>query len=491
MYRFLRHKIFAVVAAVCGMQLLWLCHGCRVGPKYHPPEPEVPSEWKTSVSDEEVAYYRENWWEVFDDEKLDELEQEAIENNPNLYVALERVAEARALACVKKADLYPHIDLKPNFFDAGILFKLFAPTGIPNPTSLPDVFRIHAMLYNLVLSTSYEVDLWGKIRGQYESAVYSAEAQLEDYYTSLLTLTTDLAGHYFQLRTFDAQLDFLKLTINTYQRDVDIIRSRFDKGITNYVDVSNASLQVTNAQANYENTRRLRRIEENAIAVLIGRAASEFCLEPNPLVGSPPAIPAGIPATVLLQRPDIAEAERKMASEHVMIGVAYASFLPSLNLTSYLGYLSPDFRQFMRWISRLWVFGASANEPIFEGGKNVANLRIAWAKYREASGAYQQQVLVAFQEVEDALNNIETQATQAGFLQDSVKWSEQTYSLSKNRYQKGLVNYLEVVDSERAALNAELSLISIQGARYLSTIQLIKAIGGSWCSEVNTDGVCD
>lgn len=482
MFRFLRQKILIKGSVFCSLLLFLICNACRVGPAYCPPEPEAPEEWKTSISNIESTPYRENWWEIFDDDRLNELEQTAIENNPTLYIALERVVEARALAGVKKADLYPHINLNPSFYDAGLLFKQFVPSGVslPTPTTLSDVFRVHAMLYSIFLSTSYEVDLWGKIRGQYESAVYSAEAQLQDYYTSLLTLTSDLAGHYFQLRSLDAQLDYLNATIENYQRDVDLLRSRFEKGIANLVDVTNASLQVTNAQANHEDAFRLRRIEENAIAVLIGRIPSEFCLEHNPLICPPPLIPPGLPAMTLMQRPDIAEAERKMASEHVLIGVAYASFLPSLKLTSYLGFASPDFKQFLRWISRLWAFGVSAGEPVFDGGKNCANLRAAWARYREASGTYQQQILVAFQEVENALNNIEMQSRQSNYLLQSVESSEKTFMLSSNRYQKGLVNYLEVVDSERAKLGAQLSYISLQGARYISTVQLIKALGGSW-----------
>lgn len=480
-------KCFIKSLSFNGILIFVLLFGCRVGPRYHPPVPEAPAEWKASSLSNEATPYFDYWWEIFNDETLNCLEQQAVENNPNLYVALERVVEARALAGVNKADLYPQISLNPSFSDTGQLFKLFLPPGLnfPNPTNIPDVFRVHQMQYNLLLNASYEVDLWGRIRGQYESAVYNAQAKLQDYYVSLLSLTTDLASHYFQLRSLDAQLDYLQQTIDTYKKDYQLIKARFDKGIISEVDVSNASLQLTNAQSNYEDTARQRVIEENAIAVLIGMIPSDFCIEHNPLEEAPPTIPAGVPASILGQRPDIAEAERNMAAEHVLIGVAYASFLPSLSLTGALGYSSPDFKQFLRWISRYWSFGADAGETVFDGGRNTSNLKAAWARYREASGTYQQQVLTAFQEVENALNNLEMQSKQAYFLAQSVQSSEKTYSLSSNRYNKGLVNYLEVVDSERAKLNVGLSFIVLQGARYISTVQLIKALGGSWamCEE--------
>lgn len=462
--------------------LLLSLTGCRIGPRYHPPMPEAPDEWKSPPATTNPTPYFACWWEVFDDEKLNMLEQLAVANNPNLYIALERVLEARAYAGVKKADLYPQLNLDSNYKDSTQLYQFFLPPGvvIPNVDKVSPFFRIHQFLYSLILNLNYEVDLWGKLRGQYASAVYSAQAQLQDYYTSLLSLTAELANHYFQLRTFDAQMDYLQATVEIYQKNYQLVKAKFDKGLIYYGDVANASLQVTNAQSDYEETARQRRIEENAIAVLIGTIPSEFFLEHHPLTQPPPMIPPGVPAAILAQRPDIAEAERNMAAQHRLIGVAYASFLPSLNLTGAFGYSSPDFQQFLKGISRYWAFGANSREPILDGGRNSSNLIQAWARYKEASGEYQQTLLTAFQEVENALNNLERQDKQAQFLASSVRSSEDVYRISSNRYNKGLVSYLEVIDSERAKLNVQLNDIGLLGARYLSTVQLIKALGGSW-----------
>lgn len=475
--------------------LLLLLFGCHLGPKYHPPAPPIPEEWKAPVADSATTATAQfdYWWEVFNDETLNSLEQQAIINNPTLYVALERVIEARAIANVKKADLYPQVDLTGKYSDSAQLYQFFLPPGvvIPNVDKVSPFFRIHQFLYALQLNLNYELDLWGRIRGQYASAVYSAQAQQQDYYASLLTLTAELATHYFQLRTFDAQMDYLQATVDSYKKNYQLVKTRFDKGLINYSDVANASLQVTNAQSNYEDTARQRRLEENAIAALTGTYASEFSLEHHPLALSPPVIPAGVPATILAQRPDIAEAERTMAAQHALIGVAYASFLPSISITGALGYSSPDFQQFLRGLSRYWAFGANMRGPIIDGGRNCANLIEAWARYREASGEYQQIMLTAFQEVENALNNLERQDKQAQFLASSVQSSEQVYRLSSNRYNKGIVSYLEVIDSERAKLNVQLNDIALLGARYISTIQLIKALGGGWNTYADSNDDCD
>lgn len=225
---------------------------------------------------------------------------------------------------------------------------------------------------------------------------------------------------------------------------------------------------------------RQRTLLENMLATLIGMPASQFCIVNNPLLQIPPQIPAGVPTDILLRRPDLAKAERAAASEHALIGAAYASFFPSLSLSGTLGFLSPDLKNFMKWRSRFWQMAANSNETVFDGGKNCGNLEAAWARFKQASADYQQQVLTAFQEVEDALNNLEFQAKQYNNLQTAVNAARTTSRLSHQRYKQGLINYLEVVDSDRSQLDAELNLLNILGLRYNSTVQLIKALGGSW-----------
>lgn len=473
-------KTWAVCCLTLVTALLGSC--CNVGPNYYPPCPETPSQWKASQKDPVGVHCVDYWWEVFDDELLDQLEKEAICNNSSLYIALQRVLEARALANVRKADLYPQIALQPSYLDSGSLFELFIPPALGPlvPPGGGSVFRVHQFDYVLPLNMSYELDLWGKIRGQYASAVMSAQAQQEAYITTLLGLTTDLAGSYFLTRSLDAQIDFYRGTIEEFRKAYDLAKSRFDKGIATYLDVTTASLQLTNTEANLFDLLRQRAIQEDKMAVLLGRPPAQFCFPSHPLKTPPPEIPAGIPATVLRQRPDIAQAERTLAAQHRLIGVAYASILPSIQLTATLGFSSPTLKDFLHWISRLWAIGANMDQSVYDGGRIDANIDLAWSRFRQAGGAYQQQVLTAFQEVEDALNNLDLQAKQAESLAESSAAARTSVTLSLNRYKSGLTSYLQVVDNQRSHLDAERSYISLQGVRYLSTIQLIKAIGGTW-----------
>jgi outer membrane protein, multidrug efflux system len=340
----------------CLILLLLFSMGCRVGPRYDPPCPPVPQNWKNPTHENAFLSDVGCWWEVFDDGRLNALEIQAVMNNPTIHLALARIEEAWALAGIRRADLFPQLNIQPSFTNTGQLFELFLPQGtqvtIPSP-----IFRVHLLQYALPLNLSYEVDLWGKYRSQYESAYQNAQAEEEAYRATILSLTAELASTYFNLRAYDTLANILQRTLENRQSDYNLIKSRFEKGLVNYLDVSNASLEVSNTESDYDDALKQRGIQENMIATLVGTPASELRLEPMPLLEAPPFIPAGIPSTVLLRRPDIAQAERTMASDNSQIRAAYADFFPSLSLTGTLGFLSPDVRQFLRWISRYWALG--------------------------------------------------------------------------------------------------------------------------------------
>ncbi len=459
--------------------LFFLLSSCRVGPVYHHPDPPVPADWKAPTLWLEQSYEVENWWELFQDETLNSLEEQAVVNNPQLQLALERVAEARGIAGVTRADLFPQLNLNPTYSDTETLFELYGvPAGlIPG---LKPILRVHEFLYSLPATLSYELDLWGKNRSLYLSAVYNAEAQEAAYRVALLGLTADLASFYYNLRTVDAQLDFLQQTVGLRRKSLTLNHSRFTSGIANAIDVSSSELELSNTEAQYEDARRQRTLFENAIATLLGIPASDFCLPYSPLKGDPPIIPAGLPSTILLQRPDIAQAERKMAAQHAQINAAYAAFFPSITLTGTVGYLSPDLKQFMSWKSRYWSYGANGSQFLFDAGKRGSQVEVEWARFHQAEASYQQTVLTAFQEVEDALNNLEWDAKQHETLLRSIKASNLTLQLSNRRYMKGIAAYYEVIDSERSDVTAQLNAIGVQGQRFQSSIQLIKALGGTW-----------
>lgn len=462
--------------------ILLLLSSCRLGPSYRVPGSEIPSAWKAPQEEVESSSQVGKWWEVFQDCTLDGMEEMAVANSPSLQAALERVFQAWSVAGVDRAALYPQATLNPSYSDTGELFKIFLPPGlaIPGFTAANTVFRIHQFQYLLPLNMSYEIDLWGKLRGQYQAAVMSAQAQEDAYCAAILTLTTDLASNYFQMRSLDAQIDVLKATMDARQKALQINESRFKKGLGTDLDVASANLDFSNAEAAYKESIRQRILLENAIAVLMGVPASEFKLEHSPLKNLPPKIPAGVPGDVILQRPDIAEAERIAASQHALIGVAYANFFPSLSLTGALGYESPDLKQFLKWKSRLWSLGANAAQTIFDAGRNSSNLSLAWAQFREASDNYQQTVLTAFREVEDALNNLEYQAQEYKSYTIAAEAGNKLATLTHRRYLNGLINYIDVIVADTLSLTADINQINMLGQQYLSTIQLIKALGGTW-----------
>lgn len=461
--------------------ILFLLSGCSVGPSYRPPCIEVPCSWKNSQDccEDIEPIYDDRWWEVFDDEELNELEEWALENNRNLYIAYERIEQARALKCVAAADFYPQFGLNPDFTSTMELIKNFS-----NLTGRSKEFRVHEVLYFLPITANYEVDLWGKIRDQYANAGYLLDAQIEDYNVVMLTLTSDLAGAYYQLRAADTQLDLLSATLKTREKAFEINNSRYEGRIVNYSDVTLSGEEISTVQAQYDEIVRQRSILENQVAILIGTPAPDFCMEHNPLKGLPPCIPEGIPSEVLLRRPDVAEAEYKAMAENALVKRAYSLFFPSLLLTGSLAYESPDFKQFMKWISRYWSIGASSAQVLFDAGKTYYNLEYNFANFRAASGAYQQQVLIAFQEVEDALSNLDSYAKQYNSMQNAVTWAEKSHQIYLDRYTLGVTYYIDVVNTERDLLNYQLNLNNFLGFRYLSTIQLIKSLGGGWgCEE--------
>lgn len=455
-----------------------LTTGCHLGPSYSPPLSECPQEWK-SKEEEVVPPNVDSWWHIYGDETLNCLEEYAIDNNPTLYIALQRVAEARAAAGVSLANLFPQLNLDPSYTNSMFLTQFQLPTSFGGGLN-NQVFRIQQINNSLPLDLSYQLDLWGAYRGQYQSSVYHAEAVADAYYVALLTITADLAKAYFQMRAMDAQIDLLEATKKVRQAAFEVNEARWKAGLVNYTDVSRAALEFTNAEAKLFEALRLRNIQENQIALLTGNIASNFELPAQPLLNPPPKVPANIPSAVLLNRPDVAQAEREMASKHAMIGVAYAAFFPQISLTGALGFASPDLKNFLTWKSRLWALGAAAAQTIFDGGRNISNLDVSYAQFYEMSGEYKKQVLTAFSEVEDSLSNILLFSHQYESLEKSVESAKLTTVLSTDRYNKGLVNYLDVVDSERAELEVEISAINVLALRYLSTVDLIKAIGGSW-----------
>ncbi len=462
--------------------------GCSVGPSYVKPCIETPPAWKnpndekcirTDFVEEGELTYLDFWWEVFEDDKLDELEALALQNNRDLFIAYERIQEYRALMGIAAADFYPQVNLNPQYTNTGELITNYVSKNSIIPVT-PNGFRAHEFFYFLPLNLSYEVDLWGKIRDQYNYAKYNWLAQEKDYEALMLSLTSSLATAYYQLRAADTQIDLLEKIIKTREKSFQINKDRYDDNIILYSDVAEAAEEVDSVKLQHNEILRQRGVLEDQIAVLIGIPSSEFHLDSIPLRGLPPCIPEGIPSEILMRRPDIAEAEYQTRAAHAMVKQAYTQFYPSLILTGAVGYESPVLKEFLKWVSRYWMEGAQINQVVFDGFRTPNNLRLQVARFYEAGGEYQKIVLQAFQEVEDALNNLEFYSKEYDNSLGTTYWAQKSFQLFTDRYQLGVINYIDVVNTERDLLNFQTTLNSIQGYRFVATIQLIKALGGGW-----------
>lgn len=459
--------------------LLTFC-GCNVGPRYKAPPTTTTLQWKNPTPEPCLPVQFNHWWDLFEDSILNDLEAKAVAHNYNYKAALEKVAEARAIAGVAKSDLYPHISLNASYSYTKEFVKFHRDSSkIPIP-GLKDKLHIRDQTYMFPNIFKYELDLWGKHRNLYKSAFYQAQAEEDQARTVLLTLTSDLASNYFNLRTLDTQLTLLEQTANILRSLLSIHQNRFASGLDNGLDIAAAEEKLSNIEAEYQDAFRQRILFENAIATLIGVAPSELSIAKADLGQLLPYIPIGLPSSLLKQRPDIAEAERKMASKHTLINVAYSSFFPSLALTGGGGLSSVQLQDFLNFKGYLWQVGASFVQSIFDAGRNRSTLHATKALFKQAEDSYQQVVLAAFQDVENALNNVNQQAKQAESLKQSVQAAQKSTTLSTKRYQKGLVNQLELLNYKQSLLQAERRLMNVMGARYQSTINLIKALGGSW-----------
>ena len=354
-----------------------------------------------------------------------------------------------------------------------------------SPNQDPSFGNITANTFSVPLDLSYEVDLWGRVRRSFESARADAQATLADYYNVLLTLQSDVAQNYFALRALDEEIAIVATTVGLRNEQVRLVRSRFQGGIGNDLDIARAETELATTEADAAELARRRAELENALAILVGNNPSTFRLAayPSGWNPKPPEIPSGLPAELLERRPDVAQAERQLASANARIGVAKAAFFPVLSLTASGGYLSGDVNNLFNWESRTWTVGPSLSLPIFAGGRNKANYKKARAAYEESVALYRQRVLVAFGDVEDSLSGIRHLGNEAAAQERAVASSQRAANLAEDRYHSGIVSYLDVVDANRDVLQAQRSDARLTGQRLAITVQLIKALGGGWMEQ--------
>jgi multidrug efflux system outer membrane protein len=458
-----------------GASLVLSLAGCAVGPKYQRPNVPEPPQFKESASSTTnargtpaIAYA--DWWRVFNDPVLDDLEQQAVSANLDIRTAVARVDQAGAAARYAGSFLFPTISL------GAAASRNREAQNRPNTNGRGATFND----FQLPLILSYEVDAWGRVRRSLESARAIEQATAADLRFVQLSIQATLAIDYYSLRQNDAEQQVLQLTLQELQQALDLTTDRFRGGLISELEVKQAQTLLDQTRAQAQALDIVRAQLEHAIAVLIGRAASEFSLARMPSDVAPPGIPPGLPAELLAQRPDIAEADRFAASAAANIGVATAAYLPQIALTGLAGFESTALSSLFTWANTIASLGASALTPVFNRGRIRAGVDQATAAYRESVAQYQKAVLTAYQEVEDQLAALRILQGEAQSETAAVDAARQAAEIALNRYRRGLVGYLDVVYAQTTLLANQRVATQIGGQRMVATVMLIKALGGGW-----------
>jgi outer membrane protein, multidrug efflux system len=465
-------------AAAGGLCLALGLAACSFAPRYKVPSTPPPAakfqesqDWK--VADPQDAASRGDWWSIFNDSQLDELESAASAANQNLKAAFARLQQARADTRIARADLFPQL--------TGQVSATRARTSPNSPRSLPG-YPTTGSDFNLEADVSYEVDLWGRVRNEVASAKATQQASAADLASMQLSVQAELASDYFTLRSRDRQQLLLDKTVADYETAWQLQQRLFDGGAAPLSDLAQARALLETARTQDADNKLARDQTEHAIAVLIGVNPSGYRLPPNPLPDaiSVPAIDPGLPSSLLQRRPDIAEAERRVASANAQIGVARAAYFPQFNLAGSAGYNSVHSYNWLSAPSRFWSIGPEVTLPIFEGGRLMAQTEHAKAAYEEQVASYRNAVLAAYQDVEDNLA-AQRQLTQEDQTQAAAVDATRTASQqAQHRYNAGAVTYLEVSVAETALLQAQLSAVDIQLRRLNASVLLVKSLGGGW-----------
>jgi NodT family efflux transporter outer membrane factor (OMF) lipoprotein len=450
--------------------VLILASGSTVGPNYvRPPAvtPEAFKEmdgWKKAEPADHLL--RGKWWEIFHDSRLNALEEQISISNQNVVAAEAQYRQARALVQVARAAYFP-----TGTVGASASRSFQAEATAPS---------VPVSLFTLPVEVTWEPDLWGSVRRSVESKRTAAQASAADLQGVLLSSQAQLAEDYFQLRTLDAQSKMLNETVEAYRKSLELTKYRYGSGVASRGDVLQADTQLKTTQAQAIDVGVQRAQMEHAIALLIGKPASKFSLPPLALDTLPPAIPVSVPSVLLERRPDVAGAERRMASANALIGVALAAYYPSVTLTGEVGYESVDFTKWFTWPARLWGFGPSISQLVYDGGLRKAQTQQARAAYDQAVASYRQTVLTGFQEVEDNLAALRILEQEAKAQEQAVKLAEESLEVVTNQYKGGTVAYLNVIVAQTIVLTNKITAINILGRRMTAAALLIMALGGGW-----------
>ena len=455
-----------------------LLSGCDLAPVYNPPHFILPESYQGSAPfgvahPDEALSPRGDWWTLFGDEQLNQLEDQLGRANPTLQAAADVYAQARSLAAQAQSALAPQVSASAGTSEnKSSEHRLFR-----NPRSTAPI-RESSEQWGV--AASWEPDFWHSISNSAHAQKRLAQASAADLATARLSLQAELANDYVALRGLDAQLEVLRQSIASYQAAVEVARLRTSGQISSGLDLARALSQLDAAQAQETETRLQRDLMQHAVAVLIGAMPSTFSIAPaSEFKLTPPQLPAGVPSELLERRPDIASAERQMAAANATIGVSRAAFYPNVTF-SLTGGFQDNALNLASLPFSFWSVGAAATLPLFEGGLRRAQLRHSWAQYAQTRDNYRATVLAAFQEVEDGLSQTQRLATEHSQEHEASDQATQALSISTMLYKDGLDNYLSVAVAQVQALATQLTDVQIRIRQIQAAVSLIRALGGGW-----------
>ena len=463
-----------------------LLAGCVVGPTYHRPLVQVPATYKTEepwrVAAPKDSLPKGAWWEIFNEAELNDYEQQLLKANPSLEAAKDQVNRARALARVASAGFFPTFNADP-----GAMRNRYSAN---RPQSALPTSPLTQTTYQIPFLLNYEPDLFGPVRRNLQASNAALQSTAADLYNARLVLTAELAADYFTLRELDAEMQVLEESVEIQKKGLHLVENRHAGGVASGLDLAEQQTLLDSTVTQLYLVRQQRAQYEHAIAVLAGNPASTFDVAVRPLKAEPPPVPLGMPSDLLERRPDVASAERQMAYENALVGVATAAFYPQLTISGGGGFQSTVLSNLITAPNAIWSLGADLVQPIFQGGRNRANLEAAKDAYDATVANYRQSVLTAIQQVEDGLSGLNALSQASNSQGAAVEDAQRTLQLANNRYSGGLTTYLDVITAQSALLNNQRIAAQILGQQMVTSVYLVKALGGGWdASQIQSEQV--
>jgi NodT family efflux transporter outer membrane factor (OMF) lipoprotein len=454
--------------------------GCVVGPNYHRPDVATAPAWKEQppwrAADPKDSIPKGDWWTTFADDELNQYEAQALKANQTIEIARNQLQQARASARITQSGLFPQLT-------AGISAqRAQVSAGKPTTTGIPLVSPATQTDLLIPFNLSWEPDVFGGVRRGVESANAAYQASAAGLENVRLVVTSELAVDYFTLRELDAEIAVVNSSVEYQGKSLQLVQNRHAGGIASGLDVAQQETLLNSTRTQATLLRQQRAQFEHAIAALVGVPASSFSVPVKPLALAPPMVPIGVPSDVLERRPDVAQAERLMASQNAQIGVARSAFYPGITIAGGGGFESTDIGKIISASTGFWSLGVAVTETVLSGGRRRAQVDFAKSGYGASVATYRQTVLTAFQEVEDSLSGLSVLAQAAETQQQAVDASQRALKIASDRYTGGLVTYLDVITAQQNLLDTQRLATQILGQRLVTSVGLVKALGGGWDS---------